>query len=75
MARQTAAREADEQPARLTPIGEVLRLLGVSRSTLWAWERRGIVSSYRDYRGYRYYDDAQIEVLRERMQPKQQGKV
>ncbi|MHB8993712.1 MAG: MerR family transcriptional regulator [Armatimonadota bacterium] len=53
----------------LRPIGEVARLLGVCRSTLWAWERRGIVQPYRDHRGYRYYDAAQVEAMRQRLQP------
>lgn len=55
----------------LTRIGEVLRLLGICRSTLWDWERRGIVTPYRDYRGYRFYDQAQIDAMRQRLEPTQ----
>ncbi|MBM3500892.1 MAG: MerR family transcriptional regulator [Armatimonadetes bacterium] len=57
--------------ADLRPIGAVLRTLGICRSTLWEWERRGIVAPYRDHRGHRYYDDAQVEALRQRLEPKQ----
>jgi len=57
----------------LRPIGEVTRILGVCRSTLWGWERRGIVTPYRDHRGHRYYDEAQIEAMRERLRPKKSG--
>ena len=56
---------------RLKPIGEVCRLLGVCRSTLWGWERKGYVQPYRDYRGHRFYDDEQINALRKHLQPKQ----
>ena len=56
----------------LNPIGDVMRLLGVSRSTLWRWEQRGIVTPYRDHRGYRYYDQTQIGEMRERLQPTKQ---
>jgi len=73
MVQDSAARQADRHTQGLTPIGEVLRLLGICRSTLWAWERRGIVTPYRDCRGHRFYDDAQVMALRERLQPKQQG--
>ncbi len=60
--------------SELKAIGKVMRALGVCRSTLWNWEQRGIVTPYRDYRGYRYYDDAQIEALRQRIEPRKQGK-
>lgn len=56
----------------LKPIGQVLHVLQISRATLWRWEREGIVAPYRDHRGYRFYDRAQIEALRRRLQPKQQ---
>ena len=56
----------------LKPIGEVLRILRICRSTLCDWERRGIVAPYRDYRGHRYYDNAQIKALERRLQPRKQ---
>ncbi len=57
----------------LKPIGEVLRTLGICRSTLWEWERRGIVTPYRDHRGHRFYDEEQIEALKQRLEPKRPG--
>ncbi len=59
-----------ESREQLRPIGQVLRILRVCRSTLWNWEQRGIVVPYRDSRGHRYYDDTQIEALRQRLQPR-----
>lgn len=46
-------------------IGHVAELLGISASTLRAWERRyGIVAAQRTESGYRLYDEAAIETLR-----------
>ena len=59
----------------LKPIGEVMRLLGVSRSTLWEWERWGIVTPYRDYRRHRYYDAEQIAELQRRLEPRKPEEV
>ena len=64
-----------DHSADLQPIGAVLRLLGISRGTLWEWERRGVVTPYRDYRGHRFYDDGQIEALRQRLQPRRPGEI
>ena len=49
--------------SELKAIGEVMRILGICRSTLWDWERRGTVAPYSDHRGHRYYDETQIEAL------------
>ena len=55
----------------LISIGEVARILKVDRFTLYAWEKKGIVSPLRDYRGFRFYTQEQLNELIERIKPKQ----
>ena len=41
--------------ARLYPIGDASRLVGVSPGTLRSWERRGLIAPHRSRAGYRLY--------------------
>ncbi|MFP3879463.1 MAG: MerR family transcriptional regulator [Dehalococcoidia bacterium] len=45
---------------------EVCRLVGVSRNTLFRWIREGVFcdAEYRDWRGWRLFTAAQMEVIR-----------
>ena len=45
---------------------EVCRIVGVSRNTLFKWLKEGVLSDveYRDWRGWRLFTVAQLEVLR-----------
>jgi DNA-binding transcriptional MerR regulator len=54
----------DEQTYYRT--GEVYRLAGVSRSTLFRWFKEGIASEprYRDRRGWRLFTGEEVEGLR-----------
>ena len=58
---QEIARDADEPALR---IGEVARLVGVSPSTLRAWEREGLVSPARGEGGHRLYGEREVARLR-----------
>jgi DNA-binding transcriptional MerR regulator len=44
-------------------IGEAARRLKCSTVTLKKWEQKGCLKGYRDHRGWRYYDAAEIERL------------
>lgn len=44
-------------------IGDVARLMGLSRDTLRYYEKRGILSSEKGENGYRYYTDQDIDRL------------
>jgi DNA-binding transcriptional MerR regulator len=55
-------------------IGTAARLLGVSTSTLLAYERRGIIAPVRDATGRRIYDAAQIERARAYMTSRRLGR-
>lgn len=57
----------------LIRIGEAARILKVDRFTLYAWEKKGIVTPLRDYRGYRFYSKEQLDKLIERMKPRKKG--
>jgi predicted site-specific integrase-resolvase len=45
---------------------EVCRIVGISRNTLFRWLKEGVFSDveYRDWRGWRLFTAAQLEVLR-----------
>jgi DNA-binding transcriptional MerR regulator/quercetin dioxygenase-like cupin family protein len=49
--------------ARLYPIGEASRLVGVSSGTLRSWERRGLITPHRSRAGYRLYSREDIRRL------------
>ena len=46
-------------------IGEVSRAVGVSPQTLRLWEREGLVKARRTEKGYRAYDEADVERLQQ----------
>jgi predicted site-specific integrase-resolvase len=48
---------------------EVCRMVGVSRNTLFRWIREGIFCDvqYRDWRGWRLFTAAQMEIMRARI--------
>jgi DNA-binding transcriptional MerR regulator/quercetin dioxygenase-like cupin family protein len=48
----------------LYPIGEMARLLGVSRSLLRLWEREGLIRPLRTAGGHRFYTDEDVLRLR-----------
>ena len=54
----------------LVQVAEAARQVGVDRSTLYRWERRGRVTPLRDYRGWRFYCAEDIERLRKWREPK-----
>lgn len=65
-----AMKQAIAQPNHLT-IAEAASLLGVSISTLRNWDRQGKLSPRRHpINGYRMYDRAEIERLKERIEGK-----
>ena len=45
---------------------EVCRIVGISRNTLFGWLKEGVPSDveYRDWRGWRLFTAAQLEMLR-----------
>ena len=47
---------------------EVCRAVGISRNTLFRWLKEGIFSDveYRDWRGWRLFTPAQMDVMRAR---------
>ena len=45
-------------------------MVSVDRTTLYRWERRGLVKPLRDYRGWRFYRPEDIERLRRWREPK-----
>ena len=55
---------------KLSSVQETSRELKVDRTTLYRWERRGLVKPLRDYRGWRFYRPEDIERLRRWREPK-----
>jgi DNA-binding transcriptional MerR regulator len=47
----------EPRPARTLPPSELARLSGLSKDTLWHYERRGLLSSARLANGYRAYPE------------------
>jgi predicted site-specific integrase-resolvase len=47
---------------------EVCRAVGISRNTLFRWLKEGIFSGveYRDWRGWRLFTPAQMDIMRAR---------
>jgi len=47
---------------------EVCRKLGISRNTLFRWLQKGSLGSteYRDWRGWRLFTTAQVEIMKMR---------
>jgi predicted site-specific integrase-resolvase len=47
---------------------EVCRAVGISRNTLFKWLKEGIFSGveYRDWRGWRLFTPAQMDIMRAR---------
>jgi len=47
---------------------EVCRVVGISRNTLFRWLKEGIFSDveYRDWRGWRLFTTAQMDIIRTR---------
>ena len=45
---------------------EVCRRIGISRNTLFRWLKEGAISDveYRDWRGWRLFTPAQLEIIR-----------
>ena len=45
---------------------EVCRIIGISRNTLFRWLKEGIFSNveYRDWRGWRLFTPAQLDIIR-----------
>jgi DNA-binding transcriptional MerR regulator len=56
--------------SRILSVRGAIRKLRVDRSTLYRWERRGLVKPLRDYRGWRFYRPKDIERLRRWREPK-----
>jgi len=44
-------------------IGDVANIVGVSRDTLRYYEKRGLISPYKEKNGYRYYNESDIQKL------------
>ena len=59
--------------SQLLGVRDAVRMLGVDRTTLYAWERRGLVTPLRDYRNYRFYRARDIERLRRMRERRQPG--
>ena len=49
---------------------EVCRLAGMSRNTLFRWLKKGNLdfAEYRDCRGWRLFDEAQVDRIKQRTQ-------
>jgi DNA-binding transcriptional MerR regulator len=47
---------------------EVCGMVGISRNTLFRWLKEGILAKgeYRDWRGWRLFTEAQIDILKKR---------
>jgi transcriptional regulator with XRE-family HTH domain len=63
--RMQELRETEPPPPLYINIGEAARLIGISSSTLRAWERRGLIAADRSPAGYRRFTLADIERLRQ----------
>ena len=49
-------------------VGEAARIVGVSKKTLYRWEKArkgGLKKVLRDYKGHRIYTESQVRALRE----------
>ncbi len=44
-------------------IGDVANIVGISRDTLRYYEKRGLISPYKEKNGYRYYTESDIQKL------------
>jgi DNA-binding transcriptional MerR regulator len=56
----------------LVIIGETARRLACHPVTVKALEKRGFLTGYRDYRGWRFYDAEEVERVRiQRLSPPQ----
>ena len=66
-----AAADAEPSPQERTATGavyrieEAARIAGVSRTTVRAWERDGLLTAYRGSNSYRYFNQADLQRLRQ----------
>jgi excisionase family DNA binding protein len=64
---------ADPGRGRPVPIGEAARRLGVSTTTLRAWDREGLLRPWRTLGGHRRYAPADLERARANGEPTAKG--
>lgn len=57
---------ANEAVMRMTMFrtDEVVRMTGISRLTLFRWEKRGVILPLRDRRGWRYFSAKDVETVK-----------
>ena len=60
-----AAAEDDDNGPALLRTSEAARLIGASDSSLYNWERRGLLTPFRTPSGHRRYDRSQVVALRD----------
>ena len=59
--------DEQDRPVRLLTISQAAARLGVHQDTLRAWADKGLVPVIRTPTGYRRFDPAEIERIREEM--------
>ena len=52
---------------KLIQIGEASHRLKVHPSTLWRLEHKGLIRSHRDWKGWRFYREDDIEKLKKKI--------
>ena len=52
---------------KLIQVGEAARRLKIHPTTLWRLERKGLIKSVRDWKGWRFYKEIDIEKLKSKI--------
>lgn len=53
--------------SKLIQVGEASHRLRIHPTTLWRLERKGLIKSVRDWKGWRFYRESDIEKLKSKI--------